>query len=258
MSDTSRKDFNWKDRCPNKADNDLVILEAIKMQIGRQKTCSMLSLPGTEFVFEKQMMKEFPDVHFKFAFCEKNKDNFRLLRNNLHMLNRFNCEVKQTSRRLKHIENPGFDVVYMDYTGTASWEKMNELDRFFRYIPKEMLFVVNFMTGRGQPESTYYLEELFDKSKETGPWKSVGLFEHLKETIGDQKHNGIYYRLNSILYSRYDSTISKLRPTPMETSIHHISEKAKVRKGNALEVKFGKKSIRVDEGAYRHLLSVGK
>jgi hypothetical protein len=208
------------------------------------------------------MMEELPDIHFKFVFCEKDKSNYNKLKDNLNLLNDYNCEIIETYRRLDKMwrrDEEIYDIVYLDYTGTASIQKLKEIDKFFSRMIKDMLFITNFMTSRGQPKSIDYLWELYRKSKEdTGSWKSIGFYEHIKRTISTYKYGGNEYKMRPLLFTTYGSRNSRRTTTPMQTGIYEIYEKTKVRKGNPLEVLFGKKSIDVDYGKYNHLLSVGK
>lgn len=125
-----------------------------------KKRCKVLSLPAKDWFWERDFVATFPSANFEFVGLERDARIFRGMQKNAAIFNELNRRhvfrpvdeptdvkdfVKQTS--------DSFDVIYLDWMGTWSTDKLTQICRIFEndLLRKNGVLRLTFALNRGKP-----------------------------------------------------------------------------------------------------------
>ena len=155
---------NWAIR-KDKRDNDAIINIRLKPLLNEKKQVSMLSLPGPEWIYEEQLIRNNPDNYFVILGVERSSDNNRraLARADELMSMYSNCKLTVAPEKLDfraiisrayNCSTPEFsgrtawDIIYPDYMGLWTNSAMDDVKIIFNsagnVLSKLGVFITTF------------------------------------------------------------------------------------------------------------------
>jgi len=163
-------DIEWETR-QDKRLNDALMNDNLyrSLILKKDKPVQILSLPAAKWIWETSLSQAFEDIKFSFLGIEENPPVHKQMKLNAEYNNKIyakKCRFQTTPSpfSLLHyfkMSKTSFDIIYLDWMGTWSQEKKEQVSLIFKkdLIRPRGFFIFTLMYGRGYSETNKELEK---------------------------------------------------------------------------------------------------
>lgn len=192
--------LNWFNRAAKRHADELSF-RAMAHWIVNKKSASVLSLPASDWIWERQYVDNFPDAKVQFLGLEQNEEVWDRMGWAATKLNQLNdrhefittdapCSFMDFAR---HTDRK-FDVIYLDWMGTWSKDKLKQINIMFDkdMLKNDSIFRLTLGLNRGHPKSwedlgdvegDFHIVDIRGGGGELPSWKTHGV-PALVEAVG--------------------------------------------------------------------------
>ena len=169
--------IHWPDGKQSKRENDTILCKLVSKTLKSNSRASVITLPADKWCFETSLSKALPETKFHFTGIEANSIVFgRSLKTmrKLEDTNPTNWYTLVRGKALKLLEQypvPA-DVIYLDWMGTWSNEKKEEIETIFsrKLLKEKSMLIFTIWACRGNGPEMDELEESIGKYKVCFPF----------------------------------------------------------------------------------------